>query len=254
MTPNLKKELEFLLPQVEESAWPGHEHVKGYGVFGLPLSSGHTFALRVFPVNDFAPYVTIWHQTPDGKWAIYYDALRPEIACPRYYGKALDVIAPAKISLQWISDSELLIKMDEPKLEWAVVMYEPVHLRLINAVSKRMPLWTWRPSFLLKVRERMAYLLGVGKIRLKGYMPSGHLGILMPQRMYFIRETRVKLKDVDLGHEVRVRPNPKIGDVPLPARGIFAIGQAYWEIIDVAEYYQTKRELTFQQDDVMIDC
>ena len=50
---NLKAELEKLTPSVEPSRWRGHEHVRGYGVFGLPLSSGHTLALRVFPINDF---------------------------------------------------------------------------------------------------------------------------------------------------------------------------------------------------------
>jgi len=254
MIPNLKKELEFLQPQVKESPWHGYEFVKGYGVFGLPLSSGHTFALRVFPVNNFAPYVTIWHQTPDRKWTIYYDAVRPDIACPRYYGNAVDKVFPAKISLRWTSNSELHIKMEELELEWTIKMYEPFYLHLINAVSKRMPLWTWKPSSLLKFREWMASLLGVGKIKLKGFMPSGHLGTLMPQRMYFIKATQLKLNGVDLGHEVHVYPNPKIGDVPLPARGIFAIGEAYWEIIDFGEYYQTKRELLFQRDDVMIDC
>jgi hypothetical protein len=31
-------------------------------------------ALRVFPDNDFAPYRTIWHRDPGGRWAIYADA------------------------------------------------------------------------------------------------------------------------------------------------------------------------------------
>lgn len=253
MIPNLKKELEFLLPQVRESSWSGYEFVKGYGIFGLPLSSGHTLALRVFPVNNFAPYVTIWHQTPDGKWTIYYDAVRADVACPRYYGNAAHQISAAKINLKWLSSSELLIQMEEPKLEWTIKMYEPFHLHLINAVSKRMPLWTWKPSALLKFREWMAFLLGAGKIKLKGYMPSGHLGILMPQRMYFIRETEIRLNGADLGHELPVYPNPKIGDVPLPARGIFAIGEAYWEIINFGEYYQTKKQISVQND-VMVDC
>jgi hypothetical protein len=42
---------------------------------------------------------------------------------------------------------------------------------------------------------------------------------------------------------VRLRENPTIGGVPLPARGIFAVGQAHWEILDEAEYHRTRREL-----------
>jgi len=71
--------------------------------------------------------------------------------------------------------------------------------------------------------------------------------------MYFVRDTRIKLNGVDLGHEAPVYPNPKIGDVPLPARGSFAIGQAYWEIMNFDEYYRTKKEVSVPYD-VMVDC
>jgi len=77
---NLKQELEQLTPGVEQSPWQNHEHVRGYGVFGLPLTSGHTLALRVFPINDFAPYLTVWHHDLDEGWSIHYHAPRPDIA------------------------------------------------------------------------------------------------------------------------------------------------------------------------------
>lgn len=241
---NLRAELEHLVPSVEPSPWPGHEHVRGYGVFGLPLSSGHTLALRVFPVNDFAPYATVWHRAPDGTWSIYYQAPRPDVACPRYYGPAVHHIVPATIELDWQSRSELRIRVDRPHLEWTVWMQEPPHLRALNAVSRRLPLWTWRSTPLLSAREWMAKLLGMGAVRLAGRMPSGHAGVLMPQRMYFIDRAEVTLAGVDLGTPVGVRDNPMIGDVPLPARGIFAIGQAHWQIRDEVEYHRTRQELT----------
>ena len=240
MVPNLKSELESLVPHVQQSPWPGHEHVRGYGVFGLPLSSGHTFTLRVFPINDFAPYITVWHLKPDSKWTIYYDAVRPDIACPRYYGSAVEHSAAAKINLEWVSAAVLSIRMDQPKLEWTVSMQEPWYLRLMNAISQRMPFWTWKHAALLKLREWVAQRMGIGKIKLAGYMPSGHFGILMPQRMYFINHTQIKLDGMDLGQPVSLRRNPKIGEVPLPARGIFAIGEAYWEIRNVTEYLELR--------------
>ncbi len=86
--------------------------------------------------------------------------------------------------------------------------------------------------------------MGMGSVRLACRMPSGHVGVLMPQRMYFIDRARVRLAGVDLGTPVRARENPKIGDVPLPARGIFAIGQAHWEILDHVEYHRTRTELS----------
>jgi hypothetical protein len=240
---NLKVELEHLLPSVEPSPWRGHEHVRGYGVFGLPLSSGHTLALRVFPVNDFAPYVTVWHQTPDGDWSIHYQAPRPDIACPRYYGAAARYITPATIDLEWHGPAELTIRVDRPQLEWTVWMHESPVLRPLNMLSKRLPLWTWQHASLLHMREWMARRLGMGDITLAGLMPSGHFGVLMPQRMYLIERACVQLEGADLGVPVHVHPNPKIGDVPLPARGIFAIGQAHWKIRDQTEYQQTRTEL-----------
>jgi hypothetical protein len=55
-------------------------------------------------------------------------------------------------------------------------------------------------------------------------MPSGHVGALMPQRMYFIDPSTATLEGMDLGRPTRCEPNPTIGGVPLPARGTAAAG------------------------------
>ena len=122
-------------------------------------------------------------------------------------------------------------------------MQEPFILRLLNRISQGLPFWTWQKTSLLKPREWMARLLGMGNIKLSGVMPSGHFGILMPQRIYFINHAQVQLDGVDLGEPAKVNPNPAIGDVALPARGIFAIGQAHWDILDEEEYHRTRTEL-----------
>jgi hypothetical protein len=66
----------------------------------------------------------------------------------------------------------------------------------------------------------------------------------MPQPMYFVEDSNATLDGVDLGRPTHREPNPTIGDVPLPARGVLAVGQAMWEIIDPAEYERTGRETT----------
>ena len=91
-------------------------------------------------------------------------------------------------------------------------MQEPLGLRLLNGLSKGLPFWTWQKTSLLKPREWMAHLLGMGNIKLAGVMPSGHFGILMPQRIYFINHTQVRLDGVDLGEPTKVSPNPSIGN------------------------------------------
>src|SRR5689334_8173252 len=87
--------------------WPGHEYVRGWGVFGLPFDSGHVLALRVFPQSTFGPYRTIWHRDPDGAWSIYGAAPDLDKACPRYYGPACSHVAHATIGLDWTGPSTL---------------------------------------------------------------------------------------------------------------------------------------------------
>lgn len=149
------------LPAVRGRApWPGHEYVKGWGVFGLPFDSGHVLALRVFPENDFGPYRTLWHRDPAGNWSIHVDAARLDIACPRYYGPATTSTGFATIELTWTGPSSLRVQANRPSLEWTLTASEPSILRLLNGIGGRLPLWTWRPHALFGVRERLARRLG----------------------------------------------------------------------------------------------
>jgi hypothetical protein len=241
---NLQAQLANLQPAVVSSPWPHHEHVQGYGVFGLPLSSGHVLALRVFPINDFAPYTTVWHRDASGAWTIYYDAPRPDVACPRYYGPATERIQQARIAVRWNGPAELLITMAEPRLDWTARFKEPSAWVPLNRISARLPFWTWQHQGFLKPREWIARLLGMGTLQLAGVMPSGHVGVLMPQQMFLVERSHAVLDGQDLGVPIRVPVNPTIGAVPLPARGVFAIGQAHWTIRDFEEYARTRAELS----------
>ena len=223
--------------------WRNHEYVRGWGVFGLPFDTGHVLALRVFPDNDFAPYQTVWHRNPDGAWSIFVDGPRADTACPRYYGPACRHIRPARIHVQWTGPTSLRVAMPSPLLEWNLRVSETRLLRAVNAISSRLPLWTWKPDVLVHARGLIAStLLGMGTIRLRGTMPSGHHGTLMPLRMYFIESSTALLEGVDLGNAARLDAPPSIGTVTLPARGVLAIGQAAWEILDPGEYERTRRE------------
>jgi hypothetical protein len=234
---DLASKLSSLPDQRGRSPWPGHEYVRGWGVFGLPFDSGHVLALRVFPDNDFSSYRTVWHRDPHGAWSIHVNGPRIETACPRYYGPACARTGFARIDLEWTGPAALHVTVDDPNLDWRLSVSEPPLLRLLNVLSRRMPMWTWRRGPLLRAREVLAqHILHLGDIRLSGTMPSGHVGVLMPQRMYLINESSAVLDGVDLGRPTLVTPNPRIGDVPLPARGVLAIGQAAWTIRDPEEY------------------
>jgi hypothetical protein len=224
--------------------WPNHEYVRGWGVFGLPFDSGHYLALRVFPENDFAPYRTVWHRDPAGSWSIFADAPRLDIACPRLYGPACAVTSHAGIDVRWVGPMSLRVTMKAPALDWRVEVTDTSLLRILNGISSRLPLWTWKRDSLLHAREFMARrLLGMGPIRLRGRMPSGHIATLMPQRMYFIESSSAVFNGEDLGRPAHRADPIDIGGVPLPCRGVLAVGQGAWEILDPLEYARARAEL-----------
>ncbi|MFE1177169.1 hypothetical protein [Streptomyces sp. NPDC058773] len=239
---DLSSALSDIPPLRGQAPWPRHEYVKGWGVFGLPFDSGHVLALRVFPENSFGPYRTLWHRTPNGSWSIHVDGPHLHTACPRYYGPACDHTGYARIGLTWTGPATLRVTMDSPALDWTLTASTTRLLTFLNAISGALPLATWRPRPLVRARERLARALGMGDLQLSGTMPSGHTGTLMPQRMYFVDDAHALLDDTDLGRPVQLTENPRIGDVSLPSRGVLAIGQATWEILDPAEYERTRLE------------
>ncbi|WP_199922903.1 hypothetical protein [Streptomyces sp. NRRL B-24484] len=231
---DLASELSGLPEARGDAPWPGHEYAKGWGVFGLPLSSGHVLALRAFPESSFGPYRTVWHRTPDGRWSIHVDGPRPDTACPRYFGPACEHTGPARIRLTWTGPASLRVTMDAPSPDWSLTARSTPVLALMNAVGSVLPLATRRSGALARSRELMARALGLGSVRMTGVMPSGHTGTLMPARMYYVADSRAVLDGTDLGRPVRLHRNPRIGEVPLPARGVLAVGQAAWRIRDPA--------------------
>jgi hypothetical protein len=224
-----------------EAPWPGDEYVRGWGVFGLPFDSGHVLVLRVFPQSSFGPYRTLWHRDPGGSWSIYADAKHVEHACPRYYGPACEYVAAARIDLEWTGPRTLHVTMVEPALDWTVTAARSPLMGLLNPLSAAPPLSSWRPRALVRARERLTQGLGMGRLQMYGVMPSGHSGLLMPQRMYLVNQSSAVLDGVDLGRPTRLRENPTIGSVPLPARGVLAIGQAMWQISDPDEFDSARR-------------
>jgi len=119
--------------------------------------------------------------------------------------------------------------MASPSPEWTLTASSTRLLDVLNSISGALPLATWRPHSLVRARERLARALGMGHLEMSGVMPSGHTGTLMPQQMYVVDDSRATLDGVDLGLPVHLPDHPRIGEVPLPARGVLAIGQAVWK-------------------------
>jgi len=248
---NLASKLQKIEPHVQPSPWAGHEHYRGYGVMVLPFSSGHLLGLRVFPENDFAPYQSVWHRTPAGDWSIYNDGPSLETTCPRWWGPALRYTELTSIELTWTGPNELRVEMERPRLVWTMSMTAPPLLRALNALSAEQPLWTWKPAPLLWIREWIAkQFLAMGDLHFSFVTPSGQQAIIMPEQIFFIDSSEEVLEGDDLGQPVRLDLNPTIGEVPLPKRPTFMIGQAHARIKDPEEYQRTQERVRMKSQEV----
>lgn len=155
-----------------------------------------------------------------------------ELACPRYYGAACHYVGQAEIDVAWTGPASLRVRATGPALDlnWTVTVRETFGLGLMNRLGRALPDWTWRPGPLVRARELMArHAFGLGDLRLSGTMPSGHDGVLMPKRMYWVAASRAVLNGRDLGAPTRLAECPTIGGVTVPARGVLAVGEAAWE-------------------------
>jgi hypothetical protein len=213
-----------------QAPWAGAEFASGWGIFGLPFDSGHVLALRVFLDGTFGPYRSIWHRDPAGDWSIYVDGPDLATACPRYYGQACAHVGTARIEVEWSDPTTLRITTDDPALDWTVAVEQTAALAAMNVMGAKMPTSTWRHQSMIRPREWAAQAFGMGRVELAGPTPSGHVGTLMPQRMYFVASSRASWQGEDLGRPVQLAEPPRLGEVTLPARGVLAIGQAAWEM------------------------
>ena len=213
-------------------------------MLSLPFDSGHLLGLRVFPENDFAPYVTVWHRPPGEGWAIYVDGPSLDTACPRYWKPVARTVAYASIEVDWTGPNDLRVAMEEPALEWTLSMEAPMRFRSLNAIDSTLPRWTWRVAPLLRFREWVARrLLGYGDIRLSFTSASGHEMVLLARENYRVEASEASLDGRPLGEPVTLEENPTVGGVPLPTVPCFVFGEAHAPILDPVEYRRTKERV-----------
>jgi hypothetical protein len=65
------------------------ERFAGYGVMGVPFTSGDLLAMRRSPASSLGEsYTSVWHRAPQGRWTFYLD-VSPQLACPAISGAPL---------------------------------------------------------------------------------------------------------------------------------------------------------------------
>jgi hypothetical protein len=235
------KELVDRLEQGAELPSGNEERFAGYGVMGVPFTSGDLLAMRRFPASSLGQgYASVWHRDPQGRWTFYSD-VPPQLACPRYFGSAVGEAVVREIGITWTSPRGLTISIEEdPGLDWRLSLAQTPATRLINAVGTVLPDALWRKEAVLKPMERAASLmLRAGRLGLTGQAPNRQRFIANPMLIWAIRSSTARIGDQDLGNVGPLPVQTRLADFWIPQRGIFAIGRAFFEPLDPARHALT---------------
>jgi hypothetical protein len=206
------------------------ERFNGYGVMGLPFASGHVLALRRFPASSLGPgYTSVWLRNPRSEWVFYVTAA-PQLTCPRYFGMDLSAAIEAEIRITWTAPSRFRVVVPAASLEWDIGLGATPATRIMNAMARMLPVAAWRtPAFLATMGRLAGPFLGVGRVGLYGTASNGQRFMANPHILLRVLDSRAILAGTDLGLPGPVAPQARLRDFWIPQRGMFAIGQAYFE-------------------------
>jgi hypothetical protein len=235
------KSIQAQASEVEQHAelGPGEdERFSGYGVMGLPFSSGHVLAMRRFPVTSVGPgYRSVWLRRPSGSWTIYADA-PPQVSCARYFGAALESAVQCPIEVAWTGDAAFSVRIGgDVGLSWNVELVATPLTRAMTAALTAMPGRSMENRSVLRAMSAASGpMLGAGRLGLIGAVPNGQGFRAKPRRMWFVSRSSATLAGEDLGIPQPLRVQTGLRDFWIPQRGIFLIGAAAFDRFDPARH------------------
>lgn len=205
------------------------ESFAGYGVMGLPFTSGHVLAMRRFPASSVGPaYTSVWHRDPDGRWMFWQDQPDDQ-SCPRYFSSGLAGTEHTPVELTWPDPHTLSIRVPTAGLEWSATMTSTPVTRLMNAMGAVLPDRAWKARPVLAAMSRVAGVaLRAGTVGLSGLVPNGQHFIANPLKIWMISDTTARVGGTDLGPPGRLAEQAHLADFWIPQRGVFAIGRAFF--------------------------
>lgn len=213
------------------------ERFAGYGIMGISFASGHALAMRRFRSSSLGSgYSSVWHRTPDGEWIFYVD-VEPSLACPRYFGSALAETVVADIRVAWVESHELEVSIPAARLDWSVKLAATSATRAINWIGRRIPDRLWHSKSVLSLMSGVAgRMLDAGHIALHGRVPNGQRFIVNPRLLWSVADSTAVWRGIDLGHLHPLDSQARLGDFWIPNRGIFAVGEGYFESFDASRH------------------
>ena len=217
------------------------ERFSGYGLMGQPFTSGHILGLRRFVATSIGPgYKSVWHRNPEGEWTFYQDA-PPLLACPRYFGNELHrTIQVGEINIVWSNPWEFRVSINgNHQLDWRTSLRPTPATRLMNSMGSLMPNPMWRNPVVLKVMGGFAsLLLGAGHLGLTGNVPNGQGFLANPRQIWTVVTSSARIEGEDVGTIGPLQVQSRLGDFWIPQRGIFAIGNTFFDVYDPARHLQ----------------
>jgi hypothetical protein len=215
----------------------GHdERFAGYGVWGLPFTLGDVLAFRRHTASSIGPaFTTVWHADPDGHWTVYTD-IKPSRSWPRYFGAILARVVESEIRLEWSHDDRVSLCIPEHYLQWAVRLESSGWTRTLNLAARLLPKVTAESGLPGWIGPAAGRLLRAGPLTFAGTTPNGHRFALRPRRVWLATASAAMVEGRELGPIGPLSRTVRIGDLDLPARGLFAIDEAHFEPHDPARH------------------
>jgi hypothetical protein len=214
------------------------ERFAGYGVMGVPFTSGHILALRRFPITSIGyGYTSLWHRNPLGHWTFIQD-VPPQNGCSRYFGSAVDRILERKIDINWKNPNEFSVEIEgDYPVQWDVSLKLDTMARMMNTAAGLIPDRWWRKRALLSIVGKTgSILLGGGRFNLTGNVPNGQQFLSNPKTVWMVDSSRAVICNRNLGPVGPLPEQVRLEDIWLPQSGRFFIGNVYLESFDPARH------------------
>jgi hypothetical protein len=212
-------------------ARPGRDDVAGFTVVGQPFASGDLLCLRSFPASTFGPgYLSVWHRSPTAKWTVY-TSTTAEQSCPRFIGAAASqVVAETLIEVEWTGPSALMVRVPAAELQWSMHIESTPVTFMMNFMLSLMPAPLFRSGPVLAVMALMSTaMLAAGRFRLSGHVPNRQWFQAAPRRVWMLSRATATLGERDLGQPQRLKAQARLGEVPMPQRGLLMSGSFSFE-------------------------
>jgi hypothetical protein len=206
------------------------ERFTGYGVLGIAFTSGHVLALRRMAASSVGPaFTSVWHRPPGGAWTFFADT-DPDQACGRYFGVVGRVGRDDGIRLTWRGPTSLSVVVPTAGLAWAIHLAAAPGTRVMTTLRRRLPASVRRrPAVQTGMAMAGARMLGLRELTATGTTPSGHWFRLDAHRFWRVDASSARLRGDHLGSPTPMRGPTDLGDFRIPARGVFTMGDAFFE-------------------------